>query len=208
MLLAGLAAPVHLPRQQRRGDPETAWKEVGFLATIRVRGSEVVSRDFDLTYGPNSAASRWVFMGDQRTGLWASLSGLRGACRHLWRAKTWPRQTPRCAGPNNDTERIASHEDSAASSHAIHRKKKRIQSHYLMLPSDPYCPRLQLFASVNVLLHTVDSNARLTIRSLCIDPAVTLRSQVRKKRRSQHQRSSRNLTMWPMHSNESNKSSS
>lgn len=80
LLLAGLAAPVHLPGQQRRGDPESACKEVGFQAAIRVRGSEVVSRDFDLTCGPSSAASRWVFMGDQRTGLWAS--------RALWPARS------------------------------------------------------------------------------------------------------------------------
>lgn len=78
-------SPALQPRFTFRGSnvvaiPETAWKEVGFLATIRVRGSEVVSRDFDLTCGPSSAASRWVFMGDQRTGLWAS--------RALWPARS------------------------------------------------------------------------------------------------------------------------
>ncbi|MGY4498132.1 hypothetical protein ACVWYH_002063 [Bradyrhizobium sp. GM24.11] len=47
-------SPALQPRFTFRGSnvvaiPETAWKEVGFPATIRVdQGSEVVSRDFDL----------------------------------------------------------------------------------------------------------------------------------------------------------------
>ncbi|UPK30829.1 hypothetical protein [Bradyrhizobium sp. 195] len=61
--------------------PESACKEVGFPATIRVdQSSEVVSRDFDLDLWPSSAASRWFFMGGQRTGLWAS--------RALWPARS------------------------------------------------------------------------------------------------------------------------
>lgn len=39
-----------------------------------------------------------------------ALSGLTEHVATSGRAKTWPRQTPRCAGPNKDTERIASHE--------------------------------------------------------------------------------------------------
>lgn len=81
LLLAGLAARFTFRGSNVVAIPETAWKEVGFLATIRVdRGSDVVSRDFDLTCGPSSAASRWFFMGGQRTGLWAS--------RALWRARS------------------------------------------------------------------------------------------------------------------------
>lgn len=62
--LAGLATRFTFRGSNVVAIPETAWKEVGFLATIRVRGSEVVSRDFDLICGPSSAPSRWVFMGD------------------------------------------------------------------------------------------------------------------------------------------------
>lgn len=73
-----------------------------------------------------------------------------------------------CAGPDKGPEGVASHEaDSTASSHAIHYKKKRIQSHYLMLPSGPLCPRLQLRAGAKVLLHTVDP------RILIADEATT-----------------------------------
>lgn len=179
LLLAGLAAPVHLPGQQRRGDPESACKEVGFQAAIRVRGSEVVSRDFDLTCGPSSAASRWVFMGDQRTGLWAS--------RALWPARS---MSPPLGGQKRGHVRHRGAQDRIKIRNALRatrcqfsRNTSQKEAHSIALfdvAAGSILPTLATFASVKVLLHTVDSNARLTIRSLCIDPAVTLRSKVRK----------------------------
>lgn len=85
-------SPTLQPRFTFRGSnvvaiPEAAWKEVG-LATIRVRGSEVVSRDFDLICGlaaRRHAGFSWVISA-LGCGHHA-LSGLRGACRHLWAGK-------------------------------------------------------------------------------------------------------------------------
>lgn len=127
-------------RQQRRADPGKRLQGARSPGDHRVdQSSEVVSRYLSLAWASGAASRRLSCvvsaLGYEAVGITHSLLPRR--CRQPLVAKTWRTQT--CVQDRIKALKAlrATRSDSAASSHAIHYKKKRIQSHYLMLPSGP-----------------------------------------------------------------------
>lgn len=126
-------------RQQRRVDPGKRLQGARSPGDHRVdQSSEVVSRYLSLALASGAASARLSCvvsaLGYEAVGVTHSLPRSMSAALGGKNVAN----SDMCAGPDKPLNALrATRSDSAASSHTIHYKKKRIQSHYLMLPSGP-----------------------------------------------------------------------